>query len=130
MLKTALAFIFVLSACASTGNRGPAAERLRERTDIGSLPALSPSGKLSTCTQFSVPIKSINRSTEVKQSLAGLNLNSNSCEIREAVGICENQSSSDSEILIYNDVYYYAPTYTRESADVVCKSIGGHFVYF
>ena len=101
--------------------------RQREKLNLGSIKALLPTGTISTCSQLGLASKNADKFSEISKKLRSVVDQNFDCSLTNVVGVCGTQTAPNSDALIYTEIYYYAPAYTRESAEAVCGSSGGQF---
>jgi hypothetical protein len=121
-------YLFLVTALSmSVTSFAQSNSKQHERINLGSIKALLPNGNLSTCSQLGLAIQDADKIGEISKKLNGVVDHNFDCSLTSVVGICETQTKPKSTALIYTEVYYYAPAYTRESAEAVCSSSGGQF---
>ncbi len=121
--------VSILSVSATTFaqvNSSPA--RKRASLSLGSIPSFLPNGEVSTCSQLGLAAQNRDKYLEISDSLRSVTKNSD-CSMTKVVGVCETQTVADSAVIIYTDIYYYDSAYNKGSAEAVCKSAGGQFLF-
>lgn len=127
MAKFALVFLVLLSACATHARKPAGFGKVREVEDIGSLHTYTSEGKVGTCTQLGLAIKDSKQLDDVRGRFVSLALQRNRCDLTAAIGKCDTDPATGSDVLIYSEIYYYAPMYTRGVALDICSATGGTF---
>jgi hypothetical protein len=97
----------------------------RDTLKLGSAPAKDGAGRISTCSLYALDKRNANLFSQVSGMMKSANLDGADCSLDKVVGVCATHSSGS--VLIYTNIYYYAPAYNEAQAESTCKDAGGQF---